>query len=48
MRHTETRAAVKALARVLDKSLPEGREKEWAIVHLEEAMFWANAAIARQ
>ena len=26
---------------------PESREQSLAITHLEEAMFWANAAIAR-
>lgn len=25
----------------------EGREQSLAVTHLEEAMFWANAAIAR-
>lgn len=29
------------------KNLPDSREKSLALTHLEEAMFWANASIAR-
>lgn len=32
----------------LNNQLPEGREKALAITHLEEVMFWSNAAIARK
>lgn len=28
--------------------VPEGREKSLAVTHLEEAMMWVNAAIARR
>ena len=31
----------------LDEYCPESREKSLAITHLEEVVFWANAAIAR-
>lgn len=29
------------------QSCPESRERSLALTHLEEAVFWANAAIAR-
>lgn len=44
--HIEVREATKTLAAVFG-GLPEGCEKALAITRLEEAMFWANAAIAR-
>lgn len=31
----------------LDETVPDSREKSLAITHLEEVVFWANAAIAR-
>lgn len=31
----------------LSNQLPESREKSLALTHLEEVMFWANAAVAR-
>lgn len=35
------------LAVVIDRIIPDGREKSTAITKIEEAMMWANAAIAR-
>lgn len=45
--HELTRNQVKTIAHYWSGNLPEGREKSLAITKLEEAMFWANAAIAR-
>ena len=45
--HEEVRAACLRLATQLNDDLPDGREKSLAITKLEEVMFWANAAIAR-
>lgn len=46
-RHDRARAEVRLVAHAFQESLPEGREKSLALTKLEEAMFWANAAIAR-
>lgn len=47
--HEQVRHDVFVLAAFMDDNLPEDRPREKAIVqtHLEEAMMWANAAIAR-
>jgi hypothetical protein len=45
--HEAVRALARGLAHDWVDSLPEGREKSLALTKLEEAMFWANAAIAR-
>lgn len=45
--HGSVRDACKAVAHKFDRDVPPGREKALAITKLEEAMFWANAAIAR-
>lgn len=37
----------KALAHTINDECPESREKSLAFTHLENAMFWANASIAR-
>lgn len=46
--HTSIRQACRRLADQLNEQIPEGREKSLAITHVETAMMWANAALARQ
>lgn len=41
------RDAVGIAAAVVDQNCPDGREKSLAWTKFEEAMFWANAGIAR-
>lgn len=45
--HTSVRVACEELAIKINSSVPDGREKATALTKVEEAMFWANAAIAR-
>lgn len=46
--HTSARQICKRAADELNELVPDGREKALVITHLEEAMFWANAALARK
>ncbi|HEY2763390.1 MAG TPA: hypothetical protein VGJ13_05170 [Pseudonocardiaceae bacterium] len=46
--HETVRQECRDLAGLLDGLLPDGREKSTAITNLEQVMFWANAALARQ
>jgi hypothetical protein len=45
--HEAVRAEFGATADSMNDLLPEGREKALVMTNLEQAMFWANAAIAR-
>lgn len=47
-RHSQVRLICRALAKEMAAAIPPGREQSLAITKLEEAMFWANAGIARQ
>ncbi len=46
-RYVLLRDEAKKLAELICKNSPQSREQSLAITHLEEAIFWANAAIAR-
>lgn len=46
--HAAVRARCLYLAKAFNEELPEGREKALVMTKLEEVMFWANAAVARQ
>lgn len=46
--HTSVRRGCRNLGDFLNEKLPDGREKSLAITHLEEVMFWGNAALARE
>ena len=46
--HNDIRRSFKEWALALAESLPAGREKSLAFTALEEASFWAHAAIARE
>ena len=41
------RDTAKELAYVIDELCPQSRERSIALTNLEQAVFWANAAIAR-
>lgn len=46
-RYHEIRQSALSLAERLAELAPDSREFSLAITHLEEVVFWANAAIAR-
>lgn len=46
-RYQVLRDEAKSLANLIDGYAPDSREKSLAITHLEQAVMWANAAIAR-
>lgn len=47
LNHSKVRQDLLYVAQEFNSLLPEGREKSLAMTKLEEAMFWANASIAR-
>lgn len=47
VRYVNIRNTAKQMAYVIDNVCPECREKSLAFTKLEEAVMWANAAVAR-
>ena len=47
-KYTALRDAARSLALQISELVPESREQSLAITALEEAVFWANAGIARR
>ena len=47
LRYETIRESAKNLARLLMAITPKSREQSLALTKLEEAVFWANASIAR-
>lgn len=45
--HKDIRHLCRDVAHLLVDACPESRERSLALTKLEEVMFWANAAIAR-
>lgn len=45
--YSDVRQMAHALALWLDDNAPDSRELSLAMTHLEEVVFWTNAAIAR-
>lgn len=47
LKHERIRISIGKLADDLNYDIPDGREKSIVMTKLEEAMMWANAALAR-
>ena len=47
LQYEEIREMALIFAKRLNELCPESREKSLAVTHLEDAVMWANAAIAR-
>lgn len=46
-RYNKIRHKAFLFAKVIDELAPDSREKSLAVTHLEDAVMWCNAAIAR-
>jgi hypothetical protein len=47
-KYTALRDKAKELAAMINEMCPESREKALAFTHVEDAIMWANASIARR
>lgn len=47
-KYNKIRQAAKHFAYLIDRNCPSNREKSLAMTNLEQAIFWANASIARE
>lgn len=47
VKYQKLRDKAKELAYLIDELVPESREQGVALTNLEQAIFWANAGIAR-
>lgn len=47
-KYTKLRAKAKEFAEMVNELCPESREKALAFTHIEEAVMWSNASIARR
>lgn len=47
-RYERIRELAKTFAQLINQHCPDSREKSLSITHIEEAVMWANAAIARR
>lgn len=47
-RYEQIRDGGRALAEIIDVRCPDSQEKSLALTKIEEAVMWANAAIARR
>lgn len=46
-RYEQLREYAKVFAGAIQREVPPSREREQALIHIEEAVMWANAGIAR-
>lgn len=46
MRYEKLREAARGIAKLIQESCPDSREKSLAFTNLQQAIMWANASIA--